>query len=59
MKIKPTKDYSPTRLEVAKTVMIAILLTGIISFIAGATYADSLHDTVQAEQSRVVAPAKK
>lgn len=37
------KSYQPTRVEVAKTVIIAVLITAMIAFAAGVSYAE--HNT--------------
>ena len=38
---KTTKKYRPSRLEVAKTVTIAVLITAIVAFMAGVNYANN------------------
>lgn len=58
---KPTekKAYNPTKIEVAKTVAIAVLITSIVSFIGGATYAGSVNDRVEAAKASETQPVKK
>lgn len=63
---KVRKKYAPTRLEVFKTVTIAVLITAIIAFIAGMRFADSQQVTVMktvdaltATEQADAAPVKK
>lgn len=56
--------YAPSRLEVAKTVLIAMLITGLVAFIAGVSYANRQHESIQAKvdgavQSAQATPIKK
>lgn len=55
--IKPLKRYQPTRGEVAKTVIIAVLVTGIVSFVAGNLYATGQQERL--EQAATSATLKK
>lgn len=51
---KAKKQYQPTRLEVAKTVLIAVLVTTILAFLAGVHYANGQHGvTAQAISAAV------
>ncbi len=57
---KVTKKYQPTKSEVAKTVVIAMLITGIIAFVGGMTFANNQNakvnqavETVKAETATV------
>lgn len=43
---KSKKKYAPTRLEVIKTVIIAVLITGIVAFIVGVHFANNQYVTV-------------
>lgn len=54
---KPAKRYAPTRLEVVKTVIIAVLIASIAAFIAGTRYANSRHATLDNAVSEARAQA--
>lgn len=56
----PRRKYAPTRVEVLKTVVIAMLITGVAAFIAGVHYADGQQAQVrQAVQAAAETPASK
>lgn len=62
---KPAKKYQPTRLEVVKSIAIAVLVTGIVAFIAGAKFAgnrqtamDNAVHAAAPEAEPTVAPSK-
>lgn len=57
---KIRKAYTPSRMEVAKTVIIAVLITAAISFIAGVNYQQGQEAEIrQAVQAAQPAPASK
>lgn len=61
---KPTKaprKYQPTRVEVFKTVLIAVLITGMTAFVAGMQFQAKQQDAIQRAVSALapVAEAKK
>lgn len=57
---KTIKKYRPSRLEVAKTVAIAVLVTSIVAFSAGIRYANNQQNELRQAISQVqaVAPEK-
>lgn len=58
----PAKEYSKTRGEHFKDIVIAILIVGVIAFIAGVQYSDSknaqMQSAVKAAQTTAQAPSK-
>jgi len=59
MKTPKLKAYKPTRLEVVKTVIIAVMITGAIAFYAGTVYADSVNNRVDNAVQAVEQSTKK
>lgn len=59
----PKKAYAPTRWEVAKTVIIFIMFTGIVAFVSGMHFQKSqeaeIRNAISQAQSAPVAEAKK
>ena len=56
---KPKTKYAPSRIEVAKTVMIAVLITAVITFVAGMQFQKSqeaeVRNAVQAVETELSA----
>lgn len=44
---KGSSKYAPSRVEVAKTVLIAVLITGVIAFVGGMQYAHGQQSEVK------------
>lgn len=59
----PAKSYNKTRGEHFKDIVIAVLVVGVIAFIAGVHYSDSknaqMQSAVKAAQTTAVAPDVK
>ncbi len=55
---KATKRYAPSRMEVFKTVLIAVLVTAIVAFGVGVKYANNQHAQVEqaVKAAKVVEP---
>lgn len=59
MKTSKKSKYAPTRTEVIKTVIIAVLVTAILAFTAGIAYANKQHSEIEAVKSAInVEPSK-
>lgn len=58
---KPSRKYAPTRLEVIKTVLIAVMFTAIIAFALGVAFQKNQNTEVQNAVSAATAeaPVKK
>lgn len=57
---KPAKKYAKTRGEHLKDIVIAILIAGILAFVAGMHFANAQHEQVSKAVAAVqTAPAKK
>lgn len=57
---KPGKKYAKTRGEHLKDIVIAILIAGILAFVAGMHFANAQHEQVSKAVAAVqTAPAKK
>lgn len=52
------KKYAPTKWEVTKTVIIAVLITGIIAFVAGIRYANSQQAAIDSAVTKAVTAKK-
>lgn len=44
---KEAKPYNPSRTEVFKTVVIAVMIAGVLAFMAGVRYANGQHNATE------------
>ena len=55
---KKEKQMKTSKIETIKTIVITALVTGIIAFIAGTIYANSIHNQVKSEAANIVRNVK-
>lgn len=55
---KSSKKYAKTRGEHYKDIVIAILVTAVVAFVAGSVYANSQHDAIAQAVQRATAQAE-